>query len=100
MSGVLKKSLASWRNAHGFSVLCILSPDGERFVMVPSSADVPHALQGTPHWLGMSEASLRARLAETGLSETDVDEAVELSREWATTITGSGSALWPLSDSN
>jgi hypothetical protein len=100
MSGVLKKSLASWRDAHGFSILCILNPDGERFVMVPSSADAPDARQGAPPWPGMSEAALRAHLAKKGLSETDVDEAVELSREWATTITGSGSALWPLSDWN
>jgi hypothetical protein len=100
MSAVLKKSLASWRDAHGFSVLCILSPNGERFVVVPSSTDVPRALQGTPPWPAITEANLREHLTATGLSSADVDEAVQLSREWATTITGAGSALWPMTDSN
>ena len=100
MSGVLKKSLASWRDAHGFSILCIHSPNGERFVVVPSSATVSPALQGAAPWPGMSEAALRAHLAETGLPSQDIDEAVQLSREWATTISGSGSALWPPQDSN
>jgi len=48
----------------------------------------------------VSEAALRAHLAETGLPSQDIDEAVQLSREWATTISGSGSALWPPQDSN
>lgn len=100
MSGALKKSLASWRDAHGFAILCILSPRGERFVVVPSTPDTPLALQGEPPWLGMSELELRDSLAERGLSSGDVDEAVQMAREWATTITGSGSALWPLADSN
>jgi hypothetical protein len=99
MFGALKKSLASWQDEHGFGILCILSPDGERFVVVPSSSGTPRA-QGVPPWRGMSEADLRAHLAGIGLSNADVDGAVELSREWATTITGSGSALWPISDSN
>ena len=69
-------------------------------VVVPSSASVPPSLQGAPPWPGMSEATLRAHLAETGLPDLDIDEAVQLSREWATTISGSGSALWPPQDSN
>jgi hypothetical protein len=100
MFGALKKSLASWRDEHGFGILCILGPDGERFVVVPSSPDTPLALHGGPPWRGMSEANLRAYLAGIGLSDADVDEALELSREWATTITASGSALWPITDSN
>ena len=97
MFGALKKSLASWCEEHGFAILCILSPDGERFVVVPSSSDTPFTLQSVPPWRGMSEADLRAHLADVGLSNAHVHEAVELSREWATTITGSGSALWPIS---
>jgi hypothetical protein len=93
MVGALNTSLASWREEHGFGILCIQSPDGERFVLVP---DAP--LQGVPPWRGLSEAGLRAHLTATGLSNADVEAAVELSREWATTITGSGSPLWPLSD--
>ena len=100
MFGALKNSLASWCEEHGFGVLCIVSPDGERFVVVPSSFDTPLAFQGVPPWRGMSEADLRAHLADLGMSNADVHEAVELSREWATTITGSGSALWPISGSN
>ena len=99
MSEALKKPLASWWEEHGFGILCILSPDSERFVVVPGTADTlaPH---GVPPWRGRSEAELRAHLAAVGLSEADVDEAVELSREWATSITGSGSALWPLPSSH
>jgi hypothetical protein len=100
MFGALKKSLAGWRDAHGFGILCILSPDGERFVVVPSPPGTPLDLQGVPPWRGMSEANLRAHLVETGLSDSDIDEAVQLSRDWATTISGSGSALWPVSDRN
>jgi hypothetical protein len=100
MFGALKKSLASWRDEHGFGILCILSPDGERFVVVPSPPDTPPALQGVPPWRGMSEADLRTHLTQTGLSAPDIEEAVQLSREWATTISGSGLALWPRSGSN
>lgn len=100
MFGALKKSLASWSEEHGFAVLCILSPDGERFVVVPSSFDTPLARQGIPPWRGMSEADLRTHLSDIGLSNADVEGAIELSREWATTITGSGSVLWPISESN
>ena len=100
MFGALKKSLASWSDEHGFAILCIQGPDGERFVVVPSWSDRPLTLQGVPPWRGMSEADLRAHLADVGLSNADIHEAVELSREWATTITGSGSALWPISGSN
>ena len=96
----LKKSLASWQEEHGFGILCILSPDGERFVVGPFSPDTPLALHGGPPWRAMSEANLRAHLAGIGLSNADVDEALELSREWATTITASGSALWPITDAN
>lgn len=98
MFGALKKSLASWSDAHGFSILCIQSPNAERFVVVPSSSDAPLASQGAPPWRGMSESALRTHLAETGLSDQEIDEAVRLSREWATTVTGSGAVLWPLQD--
>jgi hypothetical protein len=100
MFGALKKSLAAWWDEHGFGILCILSPDGERFLVVPSPPTAAPALQGLPPLRGMSEAGLRAHLTETGLSDPDIDEAVQLSREWATTISRSGSVLWPFSDSN
>ena len=100
MFGALKKSLASWQDEHGFAILCILGPDGERFVVVPASPDTPQAPHGGPPWRGMSEASLRAHLAGIGLSDADVEEALQLSREWATTVSASGSALWPITDAN
>jgi hypothetical protein len=50
----------------------------------------------TPH----ARANLRAHVAVVGLSQADVHEAIELAREWATRIAGSGSALWPISGSN
>src|SRR5687768_6339092 len=86
MSGVLKKSLASWCDAHGYSVLCIQSPQGESFIVAPSSA-------GDPSLTWMSERAVRAHLAESGLAGPEIEEAVQLSRDWATTITGSWGAL-------
>jgi hypothetical protein len=35
----------------------------------------------------MSESQLRQFLAERGFSDTATDDAIELSRQWATTIT-------------
>ena len=98
MTEAWKKTMDSWREAHGFGILCIHSPGREHFVIVPS--DAPRTLHGVPAWPGLSESKLRAHLAETGLSEAEIEEAVQLSREWATTITWrseAGSALWPTS---
>jgi hypothetical protein len=100
MSGALKKSLASWSEEHGFTILCVLGPDGERFIVAPSPRGVPAPIQGDPSPLVMSESALRTHLAQLGMSEPEIDDAVQLSRDWATTITGSGSLLWPLQNSN
>jgi hypothetical protein len=94
-----KKSMESWRETHGFGIHCILSPGREHFVIVPS--DAPRTRHGVPAWPGLSEAKLRAHLAETGLSEAEIDEAIQLSREWATTInwrSEASAALWPASN--
>ena len=68
MSGVLKKSLASWREAHGFGVLCIYSPRGELFLV--GSADeaqiADQGERGLGSWAGISEPQLRQYLAERG----------------------------------
>jgi hypothetical protein len=96
MSEALKKTLDSWRETHGFGIHCILSPGREYFIVVPS--DAPRTHHGVPAWPGLSELKLREHLAQTGLSETEIDEAVQLAREWATTITWkseAASALWP-----
>ena len=75
MSGASTKSLASWREEHGFGILNIISPRGEHFLV-----------EGI--WAEMSESQLRAHLTERGLSASDADAAIQLSREWATTVTG------------
>jgi hypothetical protein len=81
MYGPLTKSLASWRRAHGFGVLCALSPLGEYFSVLPSKDD------SAPPWCGNSETDLRAHLKRAGRLDAEIDEAIELSREWATTVT-------------
>jgi hypothetical protein len=85
MSGISTKSLASWRDAHGFGILDIISPRGEYF-LVETQATADPADFGA--WAEMSESQLRAYLAERGLSASDADAAIQLSREWATTVTG------------
>src|SRR5688572_9518859 len=90
MSGVLKKSLASWREEHGFGILCIVSPEGEHFLVGPDGDHVagPEAERDPACWTGLSEPQLRQHLAERGFSPADTDDALQLSPEWATTITG------------
>ena len=85
MSGLVTKSLASWRQAHGFGILDIISPRGEYFLVETRAMNDPADVTA---WAEMSEPRLRAYLVERGLSDSDVDEAIQLSREWATTITG------------
>jgi hypothetical protein len=95
-TGVRKQSLASWRKTHGFGVLCIHSPVGESFVVVPDD-DALVTLQ--PSWPHMSESELRSHLNGRGLTEAESTEAVELARDWATTFSpeaGSDGVLWPL----
>jgi hypothetical protein len=91
MSVVLKKSLASWREEHGFAILCIVSPEGEHFLVGPDERQVAarQAEDDPAWWTGLSEPQLRRHLAERGFSRADADDAIQLSREWATTITGS-----------
>lgn len=91
MSGALKKSLASWIEAHGFGIFCIVSPEGEHFLVGPDTVQVAagQAAVDPASWTGLSEPQLRQYLAERGFSHADTDDAIQLSREWATTITGS-----------
>jgi len=92
MPGVSRKSLASWREAHGFGILCIVSPEGERFLVGPDKSQI--AAGSNEHdpasWTGLTDAQLRRYLVnEKGFSLHDTEDAIQLSREWATTITGS-----------
>ena len=92
MSGVSRRSLASWREAHGFGILCVVGPEGERFHVGPDESQV--AAGSNEHdpasWTGLSEAQLREYLVKKrGFSLDDTEDAIQLSREWATLITGS-----------
>jgi hypothetical protein len=98
MSG-LKTSLASWRAAHGFGILCIRSPLGERFVFVPSE-DSLSVLQSSSTLTDLSESAFRSRLRQANLSDVEIDEAIELAREWATTFEGSGNVFWDVQNSS
>ena len=86
MSGVLKTSLASWREAHGFGILNIIGPQGESFFVETRPAAT--GVSDTDAWADMTELQLRTFLAERGLSDADAEEAIRLSRQWATTVTG------------
>jgi len=46
-----------------------------------------------------SESEFRSRLKQANLADAEIDEAVELAREWATTFEGSGQVLWHLPNS-
>ena len=92
MSEASGQSLAAWRKAHGFALLCIVGPEGERFLAGPDESQV--AAGSNEHdpasWTGLSDAQLRQYLLkEKGFSLQDTEDAIQLSREWATTITGS-----------
>ena len=90
MSEVLKAHWTSWRSAHGFAILCIVNPEGEHFLIGPDHAQVAagHAERDFASWIGVPAAQLAQTLANRGLSEADTDDAIRLSRKWATTITG------------
>ena len=101
MSGVLKNSLASWGEAHGFVVLCLIVPEGERFVAVqPDQAKAASlSAQGFRLWTAMPEAAMHEHLIHAGVSPGDTMEAIGVAREWATTVTrgeGSPAVLWTL----
>lgn len=98
MSGASRKTLASWREAHGFGILCIVSPEGEHFLVGPdeSQAAAGSDQHGAASWTGLSDAQLRQYLAEKGLSGPETEDAIQLSREWATTVTGSSVFPSPL----
>jgi hypothetical protein len=86
MSVMSKRSLASWRQTHGFGILNIIEPRGEHFFVEARVSEDP---SDSPFdsWTAMSETQLRQFLAERGFSDAATDDAIELSRQWATTIT-------------
>jgi hypothetical protein len=76
-------SWAAWRRSHGFGVLCIRSGEGEHFVIVTGDLEA-HA---TPEWAPIREETLRSRLAGDGRSLDEIDESIDVARQWATTVT-------------
>ena len=98
MSGPLTKSLASWHEAHGFRILCLIDPKGEHFFVGPDEVQqaAGQAEANPASWTDMSEPQLRQYLAKKGLSASDTEDAIQLFREWATRFTGSSVFPAPL----
>lgn len=63
------------------------------------SEDSACVLQNISPWMDASESEFRSRLKQANLADAEIDEAVELAREWATTFEGSGQVLWHLPNS-
>jgi hypothetical protein len=89
----LSRSLASWREAHGVGILCIVSPTGEHFAV--HSDTFPTDDRSMESWPHLSEGQARNWLLERGVSAVDADDAIGLAREWATSITGAGALARP-----
>lgn len=77
------RSWAAWRQTHGFGVLCIRSQEGEHFVIVTGDLEAG----ATPEWAPIREDALRSRLAREGRSLDEIEEGIDLARQWATTVT-------------
>jgi hypothetical protein len=99
----------------GFIILCGRVPEGEGFVIfstdpprVAGLRTIPDALMKAPFrgplvamgsWMSgsLTEAEVRSKLMEAGLSASDIDAKLEWARQWATTITrqpGAEPVLW------
>lgn len=93
MSGVSGRSSPSWREAAtatGFGILCIKDEKGEWFTVSAVHERKRDILAdvGLRPGVMVPEAELLQKLALTML-ETEVHEWIQLSREWATTVTHS-----------
>jgi hypothetical protein len=99
----------------GFVVFSGRVPEGEVFLILSSDPPrvaglrkIPDALMRAPFrgplvdtasWMsgGLTEAEVRSKLMDAGLSTTDIDAKLEWARQWATTITrqpGAEPVLW------
>jgi len=97
-SGALNRSLASWSEAHGFGILCIISPLGEHFA-VHSSGDTA-AVAADPSrlewWTHLPAVQVKDWMVQHGLPSAEADDGIQLAREWATTVTGAGALAVPI----
>ena len=84
MAFVVKQSLASWRREHGFGVLRAVDQDGEQFSVFPAGNDVPAHLRVGP-WSGRSEQALRDHLRRAGRQDAEIEQAIQIARDWTTT---------------
>ena len=80
---------ASWREAHGFSILCVNDERGEWFVVATSDsgrfADLNNC--GLPVGVPFFEHELTAQLVGHGFCDEEAHAAINLAREWVTTVT-------------
>ena len=97
-SRALSRSLASWTEAHGFGILCIITPLGEHFAVHPSGDAAAFAADPSrlESWAHLSELEVKEWLVQRGLPSAEADDGIRLAREWATTITGAGALAVPI----
>ena len=86
MGFAMKQSLAGWRREHGFGVLRAVDSDGEVFSVLASGLEVPDHVR-VQSWRGRSESALRQHLRACGRDEAEIDQAIQIAREWTTTRT-------------
>ena len=97
-SGALSRSLASWTEAHGFGILCIISPLGEHFAVHPSGDAAAFAADPSrlESWAHLSELQVKELFVQRGLPSEESDDWIRLARVWAKTITGAGDISVPI----
>ena len=99
----------------GFIILCGRVPEGEAFIIFSTDPPrlvglrkIPESLMKAPFrgpvvamasWMSgsLTEAAVRSKLMEAGLSASDIDAKLEWARQLATTITrqpGAEPVLW------
>jgi hypothetical protein len=105
MSAAAKSSsyLAAAMASDGFVIECIRGPKGERFGIISREPSIFAGLHKIPPdsfiartsspvkdcWFSgpLSEADVRAKLTDAGLSTTNTDAKLVWARQWVTTIT-------------
>ena len=80
---------ASWRDAHGFNILCVNDERGEWFVVATADSgrfvDLNNC--GIPVGVPFFEPEMIAQLVAHGFSNDEARAAISLAREWVTTVT-------------